>query len=893
MRFEGKSAVARAFGRGLFALACAALATGAMAAPRLLGNVNALGNPDAGFRSIGSAPPVVLANRYYVFAADDGAFGSEPWVLDLVNGLTRRLGDLNPGNAGSSPSDFAVAGTRVVFTAFTPESGRELWATDGTPAGTVLVADIHPGPASALIAALAPTTNNRVVFAANDGSSGSEIWLSDGTTAGTALAYDLVPGANGSSPSQFTTIGARLFFTAYNDAQGRELWLWDVNGIGVVADIAPGTASSSPNELTAVGSSLVFRACRPSEGCEPWRSDGTAAGTTLFADIRTGSTGSDPFHFTWHAGLARLFFDADDGVNGRELWQLTSAGVATRVSNLVSGSGGSDFQGSAVLGAKLLFVADANLAGARLYSWDGATVTLVKILSTAGAGFVDHFLVWNGRLHFEELGCWSSDGTAAGTSVWDADCGAGGGFVVGAGRLLYGSYGDFEREIWSLSTTGAIVKESEFSDFSSNPDRFAFRPAGAAFRANGGSTGAELVVENAAAGTWNVVDIAPGADDSDPDGMTAWQGAFWFAARTATTGTDLWRSDGSVPGTQAVELAVGNDSPYPQELTRLGNDLYLSAYDYSLGQQLYRLTGNGPTIDLLDYAGEYGLSPWGLVTANGRLFFAGESDSRGTELFVVDATATAPTPIEIIPGVESPEFIDDLVSWNNAAWFVARIEPALAGGLGTDQVYRSDGVSVARVGSLAENADPRNLVGGAGGVWFLAYEAATGSELWRTDGSISGRVTDLAAGSSDPDIGEMTVAGDRLYFVADDGINGYELWTIDAALTLKRADLVAGNNGSNPRDLVAIGQQVVFSADDGVHGRELWIADASGARLLAETWPGVGSGAPESIAADAFHDRVLYSAVAPLVWREPFEVDVPLFKNGFDASDAVPFVLVP
>lgn len=892
MRIEGIVRLVRVLASVLLALACVLPASGGAAEPRLLGNINATGSPEAGFRSIGSAQATVLGNRYMVFAADDGAFGMEPWLLDLANGQTRRIADLHPGAAGSSPSNFVVVGPRVVFTATTPDTGNELWATDGTTAGTALVSDIRPGASGALIGSVTPISGNRIAFSADDGSNGSELWISDGTAAGTTL-YDLLSGPGSSSPSWFTVNGARLYFTAYSTAIGREVWSWDANGFGVVADIVPGAGSSSPARLTAVGASLVFVACRDTEGCELWRSDGSAAGTNLFADVRAGNAGSEPRNLTWHGGLARLFFDADDGVNGRELWQIDAAGAASRVSNLAAGAGSADFAGSAELGARLLFVSDAGQSGSRLYAWDGAAVTLLKVLSSAGSGSVDNLRVWNGRLYLEELSCWSSDGTALGTVIFDTDCGAGAGFTPGGGRLLYGSYHEFEREIWSVSAAGAIVQESEFVDFSSNPTGFAFRPAGAAFRAEGGSTGAELVVENAVTGTWTQIDIAPGPDDSNPDGLAAWRGEFWFAARNATTGTDLWRSDGSVSGTQSLELVSGPDSTYPQQLTRLGNDLYLAGYDYSLGEQLFRLSGAGPTLDLLDYAGEYGLSPWGLVTANGRLFFAGESATRGIELFVVDAIATAPSPIEIIPGVESPEFIDDLVSWNDAAWFVAGMETNLAGGLGSEQVYRSDGVSVARVGSLGVDARPRNLVGGAGGVWFIADETTTGSELWRTDGSTTARVTDLVAGTGSADIAELTVAGDRLYFVADAGTAGNELWTIDAAGTLKRADLFAGANSSYPRELVAIGNQVVFSADDGLHGRELWIADAAGARLLAETWPGGHSGMPESIAADPHRDRVLYSAVAPIVWREPFEVDVPLFRNGFDAVDGVSFVVVP
>ena len=55
-------------------------------------------------------------------------------------------------------------------------------------------------------------------------------------------------------------------------------------------------------------------------GIELWKSDGTAAGTVLVADIRPGSDGSSPDDLAFVNGA--LFFAADDGRNGREPWIL-------------------------------------------------------------------------------------------------------------------------------------------------------------------------------------------------------------------------------------------------------------------------------------------------------------------------------------------------------------------------------------------------------------------------------------------------------------------------------------------------------------------------------------------------------------------------------------------
>ena len=76
----------------------------------------------------------------------------------------------------------------------------------------------------------------------------------------------------------------------------------------MVKDICSGTSHSWPAYLTAVGNTLYFRADDGVHGYELWKSDGTLTGTVRVADIYTGTEGSEPEQLTDVNGM--LFFVA-------------------------------------------------------------------------------------------------------------------------------------------------------------------------------------------------------------------------------------------------------------------------------------------------------------------------------------------------------------------------------------------------------------------------------------------------------------------------------------------------------------------------------------------------------------------------------------------------------
>jgi ELWxxDGT repeat protein len=124
---------------------------------------------------------------------------------------------------GSAPEQITPLGNgRIVFVADEPGSGREVWTSDGTAAGTSVLRNINPdgGSHPSALAVL----GDRLYFSAFDPIRGFELWSSDGTSNGTHLVQDIVPGPLSSAPDWLTAVGGRLYFTADDGITGRELW---------------------------------------------------------------------------------------------------------------------------------------------------------------------------------------------------------------------------------------------------------------------------------------------------------------------------------------------------------------------------------------------------------------------------------------------------------------------------------------------------------------------------------------------------------------------------------------------------------------------------------------------------------------------------------------------
>jgi ELWxxDGT repeat protein len=436
--------------------------------------------------------------------------------------------DIREGAAGSNPAALTDVNGTLYFTASDAAHGTELWRSDGTAAGTLLVKDINPGSGSSYPTDLTHV-NGTLFFRTGDGSA---LWKTDGTPGGTVLVI------NDLFVEKLTNVNGTLFFVGYDAAQGAEIWKSDGTAAGtvLVKDINPGTDangnpnSSSPYQLKNVNGTLFFDANDGVHGWELWKSDGTAAGTVLVKDINPavfpGGGSAAPYDLTNVNGT--LFFRADDGTNGWSLWK--SDGTAARTV-LVSAAAQNPWQFANVNGTLFFGAYDATSDSPGVWKSDGTAagtvflksgVSPTRITDVNGTAF---FTGYNSRYGSE---LWKSDGTTRGTVLVKDIYG-------GTTTTWYynygGGYGGYPRK----------KKYKITRPNSSDPDNLVNANGTLFFVATDEAGGRELWKSNGtAAGTVRVKDIMPGSGSSAPTSLTVSGGHLFFAASDAEHGRELW-----------------------------------------------------------------------------------------------------------------------------------------------------------------------------------------------------------------------------------------------------------------------------------------------------------------------------------------------------------------
>jgi ELWxxDGT repeat protein len=413
--------------------------------------------------------------------------------------------------------NFAELGGRVFFVGDDGATGNELWVTDGTPAGTRLVRDIHPAGSSSpqVLTALGAT----LLFFADDGTHGMELWRSDGTTAGTSMVRDVHPTGSGTGYAWSAAAAGFLFFRGDDGSSGSEPWVTDGTELGtrMLVDLSPGPAASNPYEAIALDSSRVlFRALHPTYGVELFVTDGTPSGTRLVADANPSGSSLPDGWYRYFAtdGAGTAFYRGTDGVNGLELWRTDGTASGTRmVADLLApGDGVYYSQMTRVIAGRVLFVA-RSAHDVEPHATDVGATTAFELgdIEPAGASLVE-----NGDYGF----------TAAGTSIFFA--------ATDAARGI---------ELWA--TTGEAASARLVRDIhpagSSAPWGFFAMGDELFFGASDGTSGVEpWRSDGTEAGTVAVADLSPGPASSYPYPLGRTPAGMVIAADGGAPDRQIW-----------------------------------------------------------------------------------------------------------------------------------------------------------------------------------------------------------------------------------------------------------------------------------------------------------------------------------------------------------------
>lgn len=252
--------------------------------------------------------------------------------------------------------------------------------------------------------------NNAAYFTAygNDGTDtvGMELFKTDGTQGGTVLVKDINPGAGDSWPSyygdlMFTELNGKLYFSATDITDDSRLYATDGTSAGttlVDLDTFTDPGDNAEGQAPIVNGKMITSFYLPSADDEDWyATDGTLAGTEpLISD--TADYSNSCYDECAEAVLfdGNAFFLAFDGdVNAVWVTDGTPAGTTPVTDSTFSPSayGISDY-----LDDEPLVVAGENLFFA-LSDWDGTGVSALYKVSPgtlADTGTDAQFAVWAG-----------------------------------------------------------------------------------------------------------------------------------------------------------------------------------------------------------------------------------------------------------------------------------------------------------------------------------------------------------------------------------------------------------------------------------------------------------------------------------------------------------------
>ena len=251
-----------------------------------------------------------------------------------------------------------------------------------------------------------------------------------------------------------------------------------------------------------------------------------------------------------------LFFAADDGVSGRELWKGSGSPVAlVRVKDLRPGPPSSSPEALTAVGSTLFFLIPGAISGVELWRSDGTDpgTLLLRAFPDMVTALGAELTAVGSTLFFV------ADDGGTGSELWKSDGTPGGTVLV--------------KDIWPQA-------EGSF------PSRLTAVGNQLFFNAHDGSSGYELwKSDGTEQGTLRVKDIADAGLSSNPGELTAVGQTLYFSATSVNDSTSLWRSDGTEEGTVLIRDFGDATMVSLRSFTAVGGTLFLQVQEPEFGEE--------------------------------------------------------------------------------------------------------------------------------------------------------------------------------------------------------------------------------------------------------------------------------------------------------------------
>lgn len=572
-------------------------------------------------------------------------------------------------------------------------SGKGLWKTDGTQAGTTKILG-NIGSTCELIA-----FQGFLYFIQYN-----SIWKSDGTTAGTTLLVNVKDVIINNTGQNLIGFNDNLIFRTSNQ-QSFYLSKLDLQNLSITTIIQTPWSNgfNTPSITSNVDvDTALYLLDRRNDRSYLWKIRSSNFQATLLDTYNTNAQG------LYKVNNCVIFSTSNKLLSISPNSNVLPTVLQDTIVTLPYSNKTSNY--TAILNDQLYIIASGTHSGYKLWKSDGTIngTVVIKDLPTSPTAIFS----MNNSLYFKLLGInklWKSDGTERNTII-----------AVDLPLANIDTLFLFEKQFWvsnqkaffwgSTPQYGAepyftdgnlvseLVSDIERGNKSSSSLSTSYKINGILyFVTNNGIIGDELwKSDGTPENTALVKDIAEGSNSSYINNMVEMNGILYFTANDVVHGTQLWRSDGTLQGTYIVKI-ISSISNYSGSLTAnltiFKGSLYFSAKDGTSNSDLWKSDGTELGTVKFKQSLSY-IAVSNIFATNERLFFVSGGNFFQQVLWTSDGSVSGTYSLKnLAPNTEGMQIFNPtcFTSIGNKLYFLAPYNPASISNFSREALFVSDG----------------------------------------------------------------------------------------------------------------------------------------------------------------------------------------------------------